>query len=414
MLGRGVFERLGFVAGLAASAACILLEIDWIRTDPADPIRAFAYVALAHAEPQTNFGWLTVARGFSEVTDIQFVPGGVDTALVLQKSGAARFVSLAKRKDVAPPEAAASPVVLEVAVRTQSEMGLLGLAFHPKYETNGLFYLNYDPDDGERRTRIAEWQLPKDRLGKERAHEVRILLEVAQPYPNHKAGQLLFGPDGMLYVGFGDGGSGGDPQGNAQNLSSLLGKMLRIDVTRRDGDRPYAIPSDNPFTKRPGARPEIWAYGLRNPWRYSFDPRGRLIVADVGQNTYEEIDWVERGLNYGWNLREARHCFPAEATCTRDGLVEPIFEYDHSLGLSVTGGFVYTGSAMPALKGKYVFADFSSGRVWSLEVPKVNATAVRAKLLGQWPRAISTFGRNLAGEIFAGDFGSGDILELAP
>jgi glucose/arabinose dehydrogenase len=215
----------------------------------------------------------------------------------------------------------------------------------------------------------------------------------------------------MLYIGFGDGGSADDPHGNGQNLSTLLSKMLRIDVDRRDPGLQYAIPKDNPFVGKAGARPEIWAYGLRNPWRYSFDPRGRLIVADVGQNHEEEIDIVERGANLGWNRREGRHCFPIGQSCDAKGLVDPIFEYGRGDGISVTGGYVYQGKALPELAGKYIFGDYGSGRVWALDLPDT-IKPTTAKVLGVWPRTFSTFGRDGSGEIYAGDYASGEIVRM--
>jgi glucose/arabinose dehydrogenase len=348
-------------------------------------------------------------RGFSENTDIQFVPGRPELAVILQKSGVAKVARLGSN---APAEAERSPTLLSLAVQTDSELGLLGLAFHPKFEQNGLFYLNYNPEQGKLRTRIAEWHVPPAEIGSASASERRVVLEVAQPFKNHNAGQLVFGPDGYLYVGLGDGGSGGDPHDNGQNLGALLGKMLRIDIDRKDPGLEYAIPPDNPFVKG-GARPEIWAYGLRNPWRYSFDPRGRLIVADVGQNLWEEIDIVAAGENLGWRQREGRHCYAPKEGCRTEGLVDPIFEYGRDLGQSVTGGYVYTGKGLPELSGQYVFGDFVTGRIWSLSLP-AERSDVQAKLLGEFSRAIATFGRDASGELYAGDFASGEILRFVP
>jgi glucose/arabinose dehydrogenase len=366
-------------------------------------------LGVASAEPKNKVDLVVAATGFQQVTDIQFVPARERTAIVLQKEGQARLVTFG----ASPAEADKSPSVFDVAVRTASELGLLGLAFHPRWRDNGLFYVNYNPKQGRLRTRIAEWQLPPDRLGKEPARETRIILEVDQPYSNHDAGQLAFGPDGFLYVGLGDGGSAGDPHGHGQNLETLLGAMLRIDVNRRDGGREYANPPDNPFLGRKGARPEIWAYGLRNPWRYTFDPHGRLIVADVGQDEYEEVDLVERGKNYGWNRREGRHCYPPGERCTTAGLTDPIFEYDRDLGQSITGGVVYTGNAMPGLRGKYLLADFISGRVWALTLPPPGKPgATRSELLARFTRSLSCFGRDETGEVYAGDFTSGELLRF--
>jgi glucose/arabinose dehydrogenase len=352
-----------------------------------------------------------VGLGFEQATDIQFVPGALQSAVVLQKSGTARVATLPRPSAGRPVEAKASPVLFEVEVRDRSELGLLGLAFSPKFRENGLFYVNYNPESGEMRTRVSEWYVPPSRIGKEPAKERRVILEVPQPYPNHDGGGLVFGPDGMLYIGLGDGGAGGDPKDHGQNMGSLLGKMLRIDVGRKDGGREYAVPKDNPFVATKGARPEVWALGLRNPWRYSFDPKGRLIAGDVGQDAWEEVSLVERGANLGWKHREGAHCFSPKAGCRIAGLVDPLFEYDRSLGISVTGGFVYTGKSIPSLAGRYLFGDFATGRLWALEVPD-SVRRVPARLLGRFSYAFSTFGRDAEGEIYAADFGPGGIYRL--
>jgi glucose/arabinose dehydrogenase len=238
---------------------------------------------------------------------------------------------------------------------------------------------------------------------------------VNQPFDNHNGGQLAFGPDdGYLYIGLGDGGSGGDPQGNGQNTSVLLGKILRIDVTSTPpAGHEYAIPVDNPFASSGGA-PEVFAYGLRNPWRFSFDsPTHRLFAGDVGQNNWEEVDLVTSGKNYGWNLMEGNHCYPPTVTtCNMSGLVPPITEYDHSGsgGTSVIGGFVYRGSAIPALVGTYIFGDLSSGNVWGLKEDS-GGTWQRTLLLTH-NRIVSSFGRDAAGELYLVDYGNGAVLRI--
>lgn len=335
-------------------------------------------------------------------TDIQAVPG-LDLLIVLEKGGKARWFE---------PKSGKAGAWFDVTVNTRSEQGLLGIAFHPKYRENGRFLLNYNLDvDGKRVTRIDEWTGgPDPRTAK--ATRVRTVLEVGQPYANHDAGQIIFGPDGMLYVGFGDGGAANDPHGHGQNLNTLLGAMLRLDV---DSKQPYAVPKDNPFVGKAGARPEIWAYGLRNPWRYSFAPDGRLVVADVGQNTWEEITIVGKGENHGWATREAHVCFPIGETCQQGAMVDPVYAYPRADGNSVTGGYVYTGSKIPQLKGKYVFGDFGSGRIWALDLPKA-ATRVpeeKAIALGRFGINPSTFGVGNDGALYVGDF-RGRILEIVP
>ncbi|HET6948606.1 MAG TPA: PQQ-dependent sugar dehydrogenase [bacterium] len=279
------------------------------------------------------------------------------------------------------------------------ELGLLSVAFHPRFAGNGRFFVNYTTDRGGRlRTVIAEYRVAAP--GNDVADpDERILLEIDQPFRNHNGGLNLFGPDGMLYIGMGDGGSGGDPMNAGQRLDTLLGKLLRIDV---DGAAPYAIPPDNPFVDRAGARGEIWAYGLRNPWRFSFDrATGRLFLADVGQNQWEEIDLIERGGNYGWRTMEGAHCFNPTTGCDRTGLALPIAEYDHGQGCSVTGGYVYRGSRIRALVGRYLFADYCSGRIWALADAGGNRWAMAVALTTDL--RITSFGEDQTGELYVVD-----------
>lgn len=403
-------SRLLWSAGGALGLLVLFVVVDRALFGYSGPLSRVQRV-LGGESAHATVALSVVARGFREVTDIQFVPGSSKTAIVLVKGGTARHVAFGNGGTA---DAQTSPIVFEVSVRTNSEMGLLGLAFHPKYRENGLFYVNYSPKEGTPRTRVSEWRLDQKYLGHEKAEELRVILEVEQPFGNHNAGQLAFGPDGMLYIGLGDGGDRADPHKTAQDLSKLLGSMLRIDVDHRHGDKPYAVPPDNPFAGRPGARPEIWAYGLRNPWRYSFDEAGRLIVADVGQDEFEELDIVERGDNLGWVVREGRHCFPPGAKCKTQGFKDPIFEYPRRDGKSIIGGYVYVGRSIPALSRKYVFADYISGNFWALGLPASATGNAQATLLGQWPRAVTTFGRDAAGELYVGDFASGDLLKLVP
>jgi glucose/arabinose dehydrogenase len=409
---------LGLAAALAVVAAGGPVAIGLMARSPR---AAWDRVAFAEERPG-RVDFEPVGLGFSQATDIQFVPGSPQKAVVLQKTGTARVVTFppaggagappnngtAERR---PAEAKDSAVLFEVEVRDRAELGLLGLAFSPRFRENGLFYVNYNPASGEMRTRVSEWYVPPARVGAERAKERRVILEVTQPYANHNGGGLVFGPDGMLYVGLGDGGSGGDPHGNGQALGSLLGKMLRLDVARKDPGREYAVPPDNPFVGKKDARPEIFAYGLRNPWRYSFDPKGRLVAGDVGQDAWEEISLVERGKNLGWNPREGAHCFSPKNDCRTAGLVDPLFDYDRSLGLSVTGGYVYTGKRIPTLAGRFVFGDFGTGRLWALELSD-SVKRAKTTYLGRFALAFSTFGRDADGEIYAADFGPGGIHRL--
>jgi glucose/arabinose dehydrogenase len=350
-----------------------------------------------------------VATGVEQPTDIQFPPGVDDYAVVLEKTGTARWLRLSN---------GTHGRLFEVEVATDVEEGLLGLAFHPDFAANGLLFIDYVVREGGKDlSRIAEWRLSgADDFANAKVEAVRVLLEVEQPYQNHNAGQLAFGTDGFLYVGFGDGGFRDDPHGNGQNPNTLLGKMLRIDVDTPGAQRGYSIPKNNPFVGKAGFRPEIWALGLRNPWRYSFDPLGRLVIADVGQETWEEIDLAQSGDNLGWKTREGFSCTSNDrAQCDRPSFVDPVFVYGREDGASVTGGYVYTGTRIPALRGLYVFGDFVSGRLFAVALPSDRSMRVQAPTaLGQWPIMPSTFGRDHRGEIYVASLPRGDIFRLAP
>ena len=291
-------------------------------------------------------------------------------------------------------------------VRSGGELGLLGLAFHPRYPANGRFFLNYTRNGPEGlETVIAEYAVSSANPNLANRNSERILLRFAQPFTNHNGGMLAFGQDGFLYIGTGDGGSAGDPMRNGQNVETLLGKILRMDV---DSGEPYASPPDNPFVGRAG-RDEIWAYGLRNPWRFSFDRlTGRLIAGDVGQNRREEIDIIVKGGNYGWNIMEGMLCFLPSTNCNQTGLILPIHDYGRDLGTSVTGGYVYRGKSAPSLTGKYLFGDFGSGRLWTLtETTGGPWEAEQLLTTGN----ISSFGEDEAGEVYVVDYG-GSVRQI--
>ncbi len=288
---------------------------------------------------------------------------------------------------------------LDISDRVSSggERGLLGLAFHPSYAANGYFYVDYTDRGGD--TRIERFRVGADRNRADPA-SAKLILRVAQPFANHNGGQVAFGPDGKLYVGMGDGGSGGDPQGHGQDRATLLGDILRIDV---DAGDPYAIPGDNPYAGQSASRNEIWASGVRNPWRFSFDREaGLLYVADVGQSALEEINVVpagSAGLNYGWNVMEGSRCYGPAQGCSRTGLVVPVLEYDHSEGCSVTGGYVYRGSRIPALRGHYFYADYCRGWIRSFRHQGGQALDRREWAVGDVDSVLS-FGEDAAGELY--------------
>jgi glucose/arabinose dehydrogenase len=293
------------------------------------------------------------------------------------------------------------------------EQGLLGLAFHPNYEENGYFYIDYTTTN-PRRTVISRFSVSKNNPNQADPESELILLEVEQPYSNHNGGQITFGPDGYLYISFGDGGSAGDPENNGQDRTTLLGSIIRIDVDNPQNGMNYGIPGDNPFVGNSnGWRDEIYAYGLRNVWRFSFDPEtGKLWAADVGQNAYEEIDIIESGKNYGWRIMEGFHCYDPPSNCNQTGLEMPIWEYSHDApdgGYSITGGFVYRGSNASELYGSYVYGDFVSGRIWAF-IPGDNLNNML--IFNNTGLAISTFGIDENNELYFASFTNGKIYKF--
>lgn len=284
------------------------------------------------------------------------------------------------------------------------EMGLLGLAFHPEFRNKGLFYINYTTtQNGPRRTVVSEFSASGNQAN---PNSERVLLEIDQFAGNHNGGMLAFGPDGYLYIGLGDGGGGSDPGNNGQDKTSLLATILRIDVDKKDPGIEYAIPPDNPFVgEGGGVRGEIFAFGLRNPWRFSFDTQtNRLWAGDVGQNRLEEINIVESGGNYGWPRMEGLDCFDQNnpnnppASCNQDGLTLPVKDYSHSLGCSVTGGYIYRGARRPELEGAYIYGDYCSGLIWILRYE--NGVVVADSLLTDSFLSISSFGVDESGELY--------------
>ncbi|MFO7446403.1 MAG: PQQ-dependent sugar dehydrogenase [Ignavibacteriaceae bacterium] len=334
---------------------------------------------------------------FEGPVDLQHAGDGSSRLFVVEQSGRIKVFENSST-------ATTTETFLDITDRVTAggEMGLLGLAFHPDYENNGYFYVNYTKTN-PRETRISRFQVTSDPNSADPESE-EILLTFTQPVTNHNGGQTSFGPDGYLYIATGDGGSGGDPDNNAQNLMSLLGKILRIDVDNTQDSLNYAIPDDNPFVGAVFvARDEIYAYGMRNPWRFSFDSSGKLWCADVGQNEWEEIDTIQKGGNYGWRIMEGTHCYNPASNCDTSGLILPIYEYSHSSNggsASVTGGFVYEGSAVTNLRGKYIFADYVSRRVWSLIYSGANPDIPVVELVSTAPAGITSFGVDENDELY--------------
>lgn len=295
---------------------------------------------------------------------------------------------------------------------SQLEQGLLSLAFHPDYSENSAFFVNYTDLSGN--TQIARYEVSAEDPNRANPDSETILLSLNQPYPNHNGGQIAFGPDGYLYIGVGDGGSANDPLNSGQDPSTLLGTLLRLDVDNIPGQA--GIPGDNPFVNDDSRRNEIWAWGLRNPWRFSFDRlTGDLFIADVGQNLWEEINLQSAespgGLNYGWNIMEGNHCFNAQE-CSAEGFELPIFEYPHAEGCSVTGGYIYRGEQFLALYGNYFLGDFCQGTIWRL-FPNQDGSWSAAVVLDT-NHVISSFGEDAQGELYLTDHTTGSLYQLQP
>lgn len=357
-----------------------------------------------------------VVKGLKNPVAITHAGDGSGRLFVLEQEGRIRVSHKGKLQP--------TPLLdISNKISAGGERGLLGIAFHPKFKQNGLLYLNYTAKRPELKTFISEFRLKGTTIDEK---SERVLLTIEQPWGNHNGGQLAFGHDGYLYIGVGDGGSGNDPQNNGQNLAMLLGKILRIDVNEKSEARPFAIPADNPFINTPNARPEIYAYGLRNPWRFSFDRQtGQLYAADVGQNEIEEIDIIEKGKNYGWRVMEGPQCTPGvNPDCNKEGYTLPIYSYDHDTGRSITGGYVYRGKAIPELCGTYLYGDFVNQAIWGLRYRDGKVIAHKTlydpkslfSLAIDYFRddglLISTFGEDEAGEVYVGAYQSGTIYRI--
>ncbi|MEO6398916.1 MAG: PQQ-dependent sugar dehydrogenase [Tepidiformaceae bacterium] len=363
-----------------------------------------AGTATPSVSPGLQLSLEKVASGFSKPLYVTEPADGSGRLFVVEQEGKVRVV-----KD----GVVAAQSFLDVApliTSSGSEQGLLGLAFHPKYRENGRFFIAYTAKNGD--NTLAEYRVSAD-PGKAEPGSAKVLLAIPDFAANHNGGMVAFGPDGYLFLSTGDGGQGGDPKANGQNKDALLAKILRIDVDSGD-EAPYAIPASNPFAKG-GGRAEVWDYGLRNPWRFSFDRKtGDLWIADVGQNKYEEVNFEPAGgrggLNYGWNMMEGTHCFQPSSGCGQAGLVMPVSDYSHDEGCSVTGGYVYRGAKEPKLQGAYFFTDYCGGVIWALTRDSAGRwkreTVLNSKL------RISSFGEDHAGEVYAVSQGDGTIYLL--
>jgi glucose/arabinose dehydrogenase len=313
------------------------------------------------------------------------------------------------------PDVKKAAVFLDIVNKVNSggEKGLLGLAFHPDYKNNGYFYVNYTTGK-PLETFISRFKVSASNPDMADPKSEVVLLRYRQPYDNHNGGKVAFGNDGFLYIAAGDGGSGGDPENRGQNRQELLGKILRIDVNKPAGSLAYGIPADNPFkANKEGYREEIYAYGMRNPWRFSFDrPTGTLWAGDVGQNKIEEVDIIEKGANCGWNAMEADECFKSD-DCNKNGLTLPVWSYQQGseTGHSVTGGYVCHDKNLPALNGKYIFGDFVSGNIWALTYS--NKKAVQNELVTRLSDGLSSFGEDSKSNLYVLAYGGGKIYKIS-
>ena len=386
------------VVAIAAIAGMIGLVLPAVAAPPA---------AAAFDPSKVRISLHRVVGGLVQPILVTNAGDGSNRLFVIEKNGQIRIV-----KDTTLVQA---PFLdLSRLVSSGGEQGLLGLAFHPGYRSNHRFYVDYTDVFGD--TIIAEYRQSATNPDRADPSTRRVLMRIRQPFANHNGGNLAFGPDGYLYIGMGDGGSEGDPGNRSQSLSTLLGKMLRIDVDHRTGTLPYGIPRSNPFVGRPGLD-AIWSYGLRNPWRFSFDRlTGDLWIGDVGGGRFEEIDratrasGLGRGVNYGWRVMEGRACFDPLVGCRTAGLQLPIATYGHNVGCAVTGGFVYRGRSYPLLQGAYLFSDYCSGRIWSLA--SNGPSTQTPHLLLASGRSIVSFGESESGELYVADLAGGEILRV--
>lgn len=364
-----------------------------------------AFVPVATAPAQSTFANITlkveqITGELSRPVYATHAGDGSGRLFVVEKAGRIRIVRDGQVADDS---------FLDITDRvgaSGSEQGLLSVAFHPRFAENGQLFVDYTDKKGD--TVISRFTASGDSAD---AASETVLLQIDQPYANHNGGLVKFGPDGFLYIGMGDGGSGGDPQNNGQNPKALLGKMLRIDV---DGGSPYGIPADNPYADGANGAPEVWAIGFRNPWRYSFDKQtGDLFIGDVGQNAIEEVDFQKAGTgagaNYGWNVTEGRGCYRGD--CDPSQFVLPVAQYTHSEGgCSVTGGYVYRGAAYPTLQGIYLFGDYCSGKIWGLQ-QNASGEWAQGELL-QSGLQISSFGEDEAGELYITSLGDNGLYRI--
>lgn len=377
--------RIWTIVGCLLSSTCIAGEC----TEP-DPSAPFPPIALQE-----------VAHGLKLPVYLTDADDGSDRLFVVEQAGLIRIIDHGRLLD--------EPFLdIRDKVDSGGEKGLLSVAFHPAYRDNGYFYVDYTAYQRGLYTIVSRFKRRTATQADPGSEEV--LLKIKQPFANHNGGLVMFGPDGDLYIGMGDGGLAYDPFGNGQNATTLLGALLRIDVDHASGGRHYGIPSDNPYVGKKGYRDEIWAYGLRNPWRFSFDSAdGWLFLADVGQDRVEEIDIIKRGGNYGWATMEGDRCTDGD-TCKKDGLEMPVFTYLHPTGFSITGGFVYRGNEIDGLCGTYLYADYVTKRIWGLRIRNGEVSA-QGRLIDA-PDNVSSFGQDHMKELYVLGHRAGTVMKI--
>jgi glucose/arabinose dehydrogenase len=343
---------------------------------------------------------------FKDPVEMVYSDDGTNRLFVIEQAGVIKVF-----KNDPAANSTSDFLDMKNAVNSGGEKGLLGMALHPNFSSNGQLFVNYTRQNaGKLESVISRFSSDKNLAD---AASEEILLTFGQPYSNHNGGKIAFGKDGYLYIAIGDGGSGGDPQNFAQNLNSVLGKILRIDINKKSNGLNYAIPTDNPFVNDSNARPEIYAYGLRNPWKMNLDKEtGKFWIADVGQNEKEEIDILEKGGNFGWRITEGFGCFNPSSNCNKEGLIDPVFDYGTNVGRSITGGYVYRGKIHTELTGKYIYGDYASGRIWALKYDESTKQSTN-ELLTRLTGSLSSFGQDKDGELYLLNYQSGKVQRLA-
>lgn len=365
------------------------------KSKPANDSIALNAKGATHATPSIKLKKVGVVN---KPTEIVASPNAADSLIILEKDGRAIEMQI---------NSGGISKIFDLKVNSASEMGLLGIAFHPDFVKNRTFYLHYNPA-GTQTSKISEWKWPANA----NPREIRDILSVKQPYANHNGGRILFDHSANLLIGFGDGGWANDPKLNGQNPKTLLGAILRLQVDPQFKE-PYRIPTDNPFVNSTSKRPEIFIWGLRNPWKFSLRNDGSLVVADVGQNKLEEISILRSGDNAGWNLKEGNQCF-SSTPCPAENLVDPIFEYDHDTGNSITGGEIIRDPRLKSLHNHYIFADFGSGRIMAIHLEQSPQKPVAMLDLGKTALNPATFGLDSHNRVYIGDYSTGAIYRLDP